>query len=193
MPVPLAHHEVYMKKESIIQFVGFITNLDFDEFVPKWEEYAQQFNKRTGVIILQQLVESKCRYKYVSRLESPEAEFRFAFMKGRSSEHFPEHKVKVAQAGGYTPVRIECNHHDENGDDKVMAFISHNEDDIGFYTRLSMVSHLNIYKDFYESCTYAYIMEFFTQETETAHLLQQLKTRTGVEAALYKECQVPHA
>ena len=31
-----------MKKNSIIQFVGFITNLELTDFFPKWELYAKR-------------------------------------------------------------------------------------------------------------------------------------------------------
>lgn len=178
-----------MKKDSIVQFVGFITRLGFDEFVGKWEQYARQSSANSRDMILQQGIETN-KYKYVSQQECPEGNFKFAFMKGRSSEHFAEHKVKVVQAGGYMPVQVNCLHA-QNGDVKVMAFIDHHETDIEFYTRLPLYRHLNIYQAYYESCTYAYILEFFTPETNAVELLQQLKTRTGTEAALYRECLVP--
>ncbi len=182
-----------MKKNSITQFVGFITDLDFDEFVVKWEHYAKQFMANSGAMTLQQEAETKSRYKYVSQHECLEHDFRFAFMKGRSSEHFPEQKVKVVQAGGYTPVQIGCRYHDENVDAKVMAFISHHENDIDFYRQLSSYRYLNIYEAYYESCTYGHILEFFTPETDVPDLLQQLKTRPGTEVAIYRECLVPHS
>ena len=65
-------------------------------------------------------------------------DFRFAFMKGRSSEHFPEHTAKVVQAGGYMPVQIQCEHDDEEDDVKVIALLVHNETDLGFYHRLNL-------------------------------------------------------
>jgi len=181
-----------MKKDSIIQFVCFITHLDFEEFVVKWEHYAKQFMTNSGAMTLQQGAETKSRYKYVSQHEYRQEGFRFAFMKGRSSEHFPEQKVKVIQAGGYMPVQIECRHLEE-GDVKVMAFISHNETDIDFYSQVSLYRHLNIYQAYYESCTYGYILEFFTPETDAHELVEQLKTRAGIDVALYRECLVPHA
>lgn len=178
-----------MKKDTIVQFVGFITRLDFDEFVTKWEHYAKQFMADPEEMILQQ-GSGTSRYKYLSQQECPEDDFRFAFMKGRNSEHFAEHKVKVAQTGGYIPMQVQCKHA-QKGDVKVIAFVSHNENDISFYSRLSLYRHLNIYQAYYESCAYAYILEYFTPEKDVAELLQQLKTKIGTEAALYKECLVP--
>lgn len=179
-----------MKKESIVQFVGFITRLDFEEFVTKWDYYARQFSTDPCTMILQQGVETN-KYKYISQQECPEENFKFAFMKGRSSEHFAEHKVKVVQAGGYLRVQTVKCLHVEKDHAKIMAFIDHQQTDIGFYRQLSQYSCLNIYQAYYESCAYGHILEFFAPEANAASLLQQLKTRTGTEAALYRECLVP--
>lgn len=183
-----------MKKDTISQFVCFITNLEFDEFVSKWEPYAKRFINKYVETTLQQQFETKGRFKYISQHEWPQEDFQFAFMEGRKgSEHFPEHNVKVVQAGGYTLIQNECRHNEINENVKIMAFISHRENDIGFYKQLSLYRHLNIYQAYYESCTYAYIMEFFAEETQVAELTQQLKTRAGIEIAIYRECLVPHA
>lgn len=183
-----------MKKDNIVQFVCFATNLGFEEFAVKWERYAKEFMADTGVMILQQAAEtkSKTKYKYISQHECHEDDFRFAFMKGRSSEHFPEQTAKVIQVGGYTPVQVECLHDEERGDVKVIAFTGHNENDLNFYKQLTY-RHLNIYGAYYESCTYSYIMEFFIPEADAADLIQQLKTRSGIEVGLYKESPVLHS
>ena len=154
-----------MKKDTIVQFVCFITNLEFEEFAVKWEQYAKEFTADPGALILQERTKSKTRYKYVSQHECKPENFRFAFMKGRNSEHFPEHKAKVVQTGGYTPVQIQCEYDNEKNDVKIIAFIGADEMDLDFYHRLTY-RHLNIYEAYYESCTYSYIMEFFIQETD---------------------------
>jgi hypothetical protein len=181
-----------MNKDSIIQFVGFITNLNFDEFVAQWERYAKEVMTSPGAVILQQETDSKSRYKYLSQHEYEEQNFRFDFMQGRSSEHFPDQKVKVEQLGGYTPLDASHFHHDEGADIKTIAFISHRENDIGFYRALPH-RHLNIYQAYYESCAYGYILEFFTPEAEASELLRELKKRPGIEVAAYRECLIPHA
>ncbi|MES1216181.1 MAG: hypothetical protein ABUT20_11745 [Bacteroidota bacterium] len=182
-----------MKKDTIFQFVCFVTNLPFEEFVIKWETYAKRFMNKRVETTLQEQFQTKGRFKYISQHQWPHDDFQFEFMEGREgSEQFPEHNVKVVQAGGYTPMQIEYNHHEMNGAVKVMAFISHRENDIDFYKNLSLFRYLNIYEAYYESCTYAYIMEFFVEEIQVADLLQQLKSRTGIEVAIYKECLVPH-
>jgi hypothetical protein len=183
-----------MKNDTIFQFVCFITNLDFEAFAPRWEHYAKRFMRKNVETTLQQQSETKGRFKYISQHEWPQEDFQFAFMEERKgSEHFPEHNVKVVQAGGYTPVQIECRHNETAGDVKIMAFISHRENDIDFYRQLSLYRYLNIYQAYYESCSYAYILEFFVEETNVADMMQQLKARAGIEIARYKECLVPHA
>ncbi|MEP7371903.1 MAG: hypothetical protein ABI675_00855 [Chitinophagaceae bacterium] len=180
-----------MKKDTLVQFVCFITDLDFSEFITKWEFYADQFINTHPQMTLQEKFESKSKFKYVSQHECPDRDFEFAFMKGRNSGHFPEHKAKVIQAGGYMPLQLESPQKKEKGIVKLMAFISHDENDISFYSQLPLYRHLNIYQAWYESCLYAYVMEFFVEESHAAELLSQLKTRESAESGLYKECNMP--
>ena len=180
-----------MKKDTLVQFVCFITDLDFSEFITKWDFYAAQFTNNHSQMTLQEKFESRSKFKYVSQHECPDRDFEFAFMKGRNSGHFPEHKAKVIQAGGYMPLQLESPQKKEKGIVKLMAFVSHDETDISFYSQLPLYRHLNIYQAWYESCLYAYVMEFFVQETHASELLRQLKTRDGAESGLYKECTLP--
>ena len=181
-----------MKKDKIVQFVGFITNLEFDDFVETWDSYAKRFVKNHEDTILHQQTGIKTRFKYVSQHEWSQQDFQFSFMEGRTSEYFPEHSVKVVQAGGFTPAQIEWKHQEDNGLVKVMAFISHRENDISFYSQISLHRYLNIYEAFYQSCAYAYILEFFVEEAQALDLLRLLKTRTSIETGIYKECLVTH-
>ncbi len=182
-----------MKKDTLVQFVCFVTDLDFSEFITKWDFYANQFTVTQSQMTLQERLESRNKYKYVSQHECPDRDFEFAFVKGRNSAHFPEHKAKVVKAGGYMPLQLESPQKKEKGIVKLMAFISHDETDISFYSQLPLYRHLNIYQAWYESCLYAYVMEFFVEETHATELLFQLKTRDGAESGLYKECSMPGA
>jgi hypothetical protein len=181
-----------MNKNTIVQFVCFVTNLDLEKFGVKWEHYAAQYMGRAANMILQKAVAGNSRYKYayVSQHNCDPENFRFDFMK-RNSEHFPEHTAKVVQAGGYTPVQVQSMHAGEKGDVKIIVFMDDPETDFSFYHRQTY-RHLNIYEAYYENCLYSYIMEYFVQETQAAGLIQQLKTKPGVEAIIYKECAVLH-
>ncbi len=105
-----------------------------------------------------------------------------------NSDHFPEQKARIVQAGGYSPVQVGYRHPNKNGDLTIIAFIGHNELDIDYYRKLSLYRHLNIYQAYYESCTYGHILEFCTPEMNASNLLQQITSRRGTEAALYREC-----
>jgi hypothetical protein len=182
-----------MKKDKIFQFVCFITNLELDEFAPKWDHFAKRLmTKKSEPALHQQVPGTKSRFRYISYHEWPDQDFQFSFMDERRSEHFPEHNVKVVQTGGYIPLQSESRHPEGDGDLKLMAFISHNETDIEFYRSLSLYHHLNIYQAFYESCSYGYVLEFSVSEKNADELLLQLKQRTCAETGIYRECFVPH-
>jgi len=182
-----------MKKDTIIQFVCFITNVQLDEFAPLFERYAKRLtNKKAASALQQQLAETKARFRYVSQHEWTDADFHFTFMNERRSEHFPEHNVKVVQAGGYLPLEIKRKGGEEEGEVRLIAFIGHNENDIDFYRDLSS-NDINIHQAFYESCMYGYVIEFFVEENNADQLLRQLKQRPGVETGIYKECIGQHA
>ena len=182
-----------MKKESIIQFVCFITNMEPDVFAPKWEHYAKRLmNKKTEPSLLQQVPGTKSRFRYLSQHEWPDKDFQFSFMDERRSEHFPEHNARVVQIGGYIGLQTGKPRLEEDTDVKLIAFVSHNETDIEFYRKLPLYHHLNMYQAFYESCSFGYVLEFFVPEKDADDLLLQLKQRSGVETGLYRECFVPH-
>jgi hypothetical protein len=179
-----------MKKDSIVQFVGFITGLDFDNFIDKWERYAKRLMNNKSRMISQLQPDTKSRFSYVSHHEWSSQDFQFSFMNERKSEHFPEHNVKVVQMGGYTPLQVQRDHKREYEGSKVMAFIGHSESDIEFYKQAADYDYLNIYQAYYESCAYAYVMEFFIPGKDVSGFIDQLKKRPGVETGVYKECMV---
>ena len=182
-----------MIKDTIVQFVCFLTNLELDEFSPEWERYAQKLiNKNAAPGLLQQVTETKNKFRYISKHEWPERDFHFTFINDRPSKYFPENKVRIVQAGGYIPLQLKRRQPVENDDIKLVAFISHNENDIDFYRRLPLYNNLNIYQAYYESSSYGYVLEFFIPEIHADELLLQLNLRPGVEAGIYRECLVPH-
>ena len=70
-----------MKKDTIVQFVCFVTNLDLEEFAPNWERYAKRFiSKNADAVLQEQVVQSKTKYRYVSKHEWSQRDFQFSFM-----------------------------------------------------------------------------------------------------------------
>ncbi len=177
-----------MKKETIVQFVCFETSIPFDEFILQWDPYAKGFKGSDIEVTLQQQTSTKNKFRYISKHKWPLDDFQFIFMKGRQSEYFPERHVKVMQAGGYTPLQMECKH-DDDSHVKIMVFLSNAEADIDYYKDLQPYRYMNIYQAYYESSMYDYILEFFVDEENAAEFMLQLKTKSGsVEAGMYKEC-----
>ncbi len=182
-----------MKKDTIVQFICFATNLEVDAFAPNWEKFARRLtDKKADPSLQQQLPHTKTKYRYVSQHESPNGDFNFRFMNDRKSEHFPEQPVRVVQIGGYITVQFKKRDDSDESQVRVIAFVSHNETDIDYYRQLPIDGHLNIYQAYYESCTYGYVLEFFLPETDTEELLGHLKQRLAVEVGIYKDALVPH-
>jgi hypothetical protein len=181
-----------MKKDTLVQFVCFETALALDEFTNQWERFVKESgNKKNVTTILQQAI-TKTKFKYISQHIWPQDDFQFVFMKGRISEHFPEARVKVIQAGGYTPMQIQYTHDKDLDAVKIMVLINNPQTDIASFTKLKTYHYLNIYQAYYESSLYAYILEYFVEETQAADLLQQLKAHApGTEITMYRESLVP--
>lgn len=179
-----------MKEDSIVQFVCFVTPLEPEEFIKKWEPYSKKLAADCESL-LQEAITEKAKYKYILQYEGGVIDFKFDFMKSRTRETLPDHRARVVNAGGYTPVQVQCSYSDIEDDVKVLAFISHQETDLGFYQR-QVYRHLNIYQAYYESCSYSNVLEFFIPEQDAPALIAQLKTKTGIEVNAYKESTVLH-
>jgi hypothetical protein len=184
-----------MKKDAIVQFVGYITTLPAEAFIELWKPFAKQLAQQAGDIMLQEAVEIKgrCKFNFVSRHEGSTAGLRAVFMKSKDHEQFPEHKVKMMQAGGYTfhPSPRDSQKNKSGQQMQVIAFLDHRETNLDFY-KGQLASLPDIFEAFYENCTYGNIVEYFIPEENAPALLEQLKTRIGSEAGLYKECMLVH-
>ena len=182
-----------MQTDNIVQFVGFVTKLKLEDFSSTWEHYTKQFKAKPGSAkLLEVISKTQYKYRYLSQHTGSPGSFRFAFMKGTTSEHFPEQTAKVVQMGGYTPVQIQYNGIKNNKNVKVMAFLDANENELAFY-RDQKYEYLNIYQAYYENCSYGYILEFFVDPSDSDTLMENIKTANRVEMAVFNECQLSHA
>jgi len=180
-----------MKKDTIVQFVYFETAMGTDEFISQWEKYSKLVSTNQ-VVTLQQEVESKSTFRYVSQHRCQPDDFQFIFKKGRRSAHTPEIEMKVKEAGGYTPIQVECSHDTDGDESKILVFISSADPDLAVYRELSGYLYLNIYQAYYESCSYTYILEYFVETIQAAHLTDQLKIHNrSSEMGIFKECIMP--
>ena len=181
-----------MKKNSIVQFVCFQTDLDLNTFIVSWEQYSKSLGKDVDVVLHKQ-ESGKKKFKYVSRHTSTQDDFRFVFVKGKKPEHFVDYSVKVIQAGGYIPMQIESVRDASPKESKVLVFLNH-EADIDAFKKLESYQDLNIYQAYFESSAYSYILEFFVGDKLLDGFLTQLKLNCNEdEIGVYKECILQEA
>ncbi|MFI5153935.1 MAG: hypothetical protein ACHQET_11415 [Chitinophagales bacterium] len=187
-----------MNEKTIVQFVGFITGIEFDKFVVRWEYYVQQLKDNKMKATLQKQRSTKNRYKYISQHSGNHQDFNFAFMKKRQSEHFPEHEAKVVHMGGYFPLQKESSRLDRQELVNIMVFVKELDADVDAYRQLQHYRKLNIYQAYFENCAYGYIMEFFVKDADAAKFILQLDGRMATahsadEVGLYEEYSLLHA
>jgi len=179
-----------MADNRIVHFVGFITNLQLDEFSPLWESYMQRLTSGPETVTLEKAAsKQKSLFRYLSQHECSMDDFRFTFLKGGGRSNFPERKARVVQIGGYVPVQRHARRNKIKDEVKVVAFVSGGNPELNYYRRLN-ISQLNAYEAYFENCTYNHVLEFFMHEPDMPLLLAQLKTSSGIEWAIYKECYV---
>src|SRR5215212_525009 len=176
-----------MKKNSIVQFVCFQTDLSLDTFIQSWEQYAKSLGKDVDVLLHKQQ-SGKKKFKYVSRHTSSQDDFRFVFVKGKKPEHFVDYSVRVIQAGGYIPLQIESVRDASVKESKVLVFLT-NEPDLKAFKNIGSYENLNIYQAYFESSAYSYIFEFFVGDKQLDSFLEELKPLCNEdEIGVYKEC-----
>lgn len=176
-----------MKKDRIVQFVSFETPVATDEFRAQWKEYNKLVTGKQEVT-LQQEVDGKNLYRYISQHRFHEDDIQFSFQKQRRSAHNPEIEMRIKEAGGYSVLQLECDHETTADDHKVFVFLT-TAQDLNLYKELLSYQFLNIYQAYYESCAYSYILEFFVENRHVPQLIGQLKIHNRVsEFGVYKEC-----
>ena len=179
-----------MKKDMIVQFVSFETSVATKEFRAQWEEYNKQVTGKQEVT-LQQEVDGKNLYRYLSQHRFHEDDIQFTFKKNKRSAHNPEIEMRIKEAGGYTLLQLECDHETAANDCKVFVFLS-TTPELTLYKELLSYQYLNIYQAYYESCAYTYILEFFVDNRHLPQLIEQLKIHNRIsEIGVYKECNEP--
>jgi hypothetical protein len=111
-------------------------------------------------------------------------------MESRLSHNFPEGHVKVIEAGGYTPLQVECNRAKPDMI-KMLVLTKDNYTDIESYKKMLGYTHLNIYEAYYESCKYLYIFEFYVKEAHASDFRKQLDVHSHLsEIGVYKEYEM---
>ncbi len=177
-----------MQNENLLQFVGYITQLNSDEFLLQWESFAKENRIKDSSVVLQQGIETKGKYKFLSIHNCRKDEFNFDFMKSRKSRVFPEQKVKVMQTGGYISIGPGLSSIEEEAELRILAFLSPSIINLDFFNQLPFSQSMKTYQAYYENCTYGHILEFFITEVELPVLMAQLTTGPIIDTAVYRNC-----
>lgn len=178
-----------MDRNSIIHFVGFVTQLNQSLFVESWAHYAHKFSWKPGSVMLQEKQQGSGKYKYISQHIFAEEAFSFSFMKGRDTENFAGQAARVVMLGGYSRVETGYRH---PGETRIFVFHEHRNFDMATYHDLPGKYSLNVYEPYYENCLLHRILEFITTEVyEPVLFTELLKLKESEEVSLYRECEIP--
>lgn len=176
-----------MKEDTIVQFVSFETTMATDEFKRQWEEYNKLVSDKQEVT-LQQEVDGKTLFRYLSQHRFEENDFIFSFKKERRSPRGQEIELRIKEAGGYLVVQLQCDHETTPDSCKVFVFLS-STPELENYKQLLTYQHLNIYQAYYENCIHTFILEFFVENSHAPELAEQLKLyNLASKIGIYKEC-----
>lgn len=177
-----------METDMIVQFVSFETTITIDEFRTKWDESNKLLTGRPSAT-LQQEMEGKKLFRYLSQHRFVEDDTRFTFKKDRRFAADPGIEIRVKEVGGYSILQLECDQETTVDGCKVFVFLNKDQE-LNIYKELLSYRYLNIYEAYYESSMYTYILEFFVYNKELAPFIEQLKINTRIsEIGVYKECK----
>jgi hypothetical protein len=161
---------------------------DNNEFISQWDQYSKEM-KNIQKIKLQQEVGNKKKAKYLSQHSCYKMNLSLFSKKKEDRRIFPEVEMRVRQLGGYTPLQVQSNRNSKTNESKVFVFMNGYETDMNSCRQLSHYRFLNIYKAYFESSNYDYILEFLVDNDHNTEFMDQLKTQTGhFESGIYKEC-----
>jgi hypothetical protein len=183
-----------MAKDIVFQFVCFDTGIDSNEFLQQWEQLMNGVRPKGSRTDMLYKAVTKTKFNYISQHQWPQDDFQFVFKKDRRrAERFRESRIRVVQAGGYIPLRLDYTQYGEDEDMvKITVFGVNPESNMEQFAKLEPYTHLNIYQAYYESSIYSYILEYFAPEHDAVILQQELKSRfPDMETAIYKECLLP--
>jgi len=176
-----------MKKDTIVQFVCFETTLATNDFRAQFDESNKLVTGKQEVT-LQQEVDGKNLYRYLSQHRLYEDDIQFSFKKEKRSAPNPEIEMRVKEIGGYMALQLECDHETAADDCKVFVFLN-SAPELTIYKELLSYQYLNIYQPYYESSVYTYILEFFVDNRKVPQLIEQLKLHNRIsEMGVYKVC-----
>jgi|SRR5690348_16392446 len=175
-----------MTENTIVHFVCFETLLESEPFMKRWKEFTHSSGSNADVII-QQSRKNKC-YLYIAQHGFKSSDdLQFKFYGERSSSRIVQERIKATPIGGYTVLQSESANEAATGESKIFMFLADVRTDLNFYKETPFNGKLNIYEAYYQSCSYAYILEYFVQSGQAAALKEYLKNYDNSEMEIYNE------
>ncbi len=175
-----------MRTDKIIHFVYFETLLKGEEFITKWESYLRSANSDIDVTL--QESKKNNQFMYIAQHRCDADEFQFTFTKAAKTNRSKQVEIKTTQLGGYSIIQEEQTGDAKKNESKVFVFLNYSNNDFEIYKQAKLYNKLNIYKAYYENCTYAYILEYFVKNNLLEQLQQQLQQYNATGISVYKEC-----
>ena len=172
-----------MEEDKIIHFVYFETLLGSEDFLVRWERYNSSANADAEVT----LQESKKGdvFTYIAKHSSGSDEFQFAFTKGAKATRTKQEEIKKMQLGGYSVIQQENDGKTQANEYSMFVFLNTMPVNIDIYKQVQASTGLNIYKAYFENCSYTYILEYFIKNTNIDEFKENLKQFTAITPAVY--------
>ncbi len=181
-----------MDKNNIYEFVCFETLLDLKDFQQQWSEFAKVFlDKGVERIVLNKKDSEKIKYRYISKKQWPMESFQDVFSAAKLPGSFAANQVKVVPKGGYASVEMGHAKKADKSEVQVIAFVHDDVIDKEKLHALNLSKSMNIYEAFYQNSKYNYIIEFYTDKTNSAKLIEAIKQEfMKAEVGVYAEAAV---
>ena len=173
-----------MRTDKIVHFVYFETLLCSNDFLVRWEHYKRSANIDTDVT----LQESKrgSLFTYIAEHRCNSDEFQFTFTKGAKLTRTRQTEIKTIQLGGYSIEQLENEGNAERNEYKLFIFLDNLPTNIFAYKEIQP-GKLNIYKAYFENCSYTYILEYFIKHEDIVEFQENLKRFNTTAPTVYKE------
>lgn len=175
-----------MKTNKIIHFVYFETLLCSNDFFVRWQHYNRSANSDDNVT----LQESKKgdTFTYIAEHRCNEDDFNFVYTKSSAKPLLKKQtEIRKIQLGGYSIIQQQHNGNAKEDEDKLFVFLTELNSDINAYNNIHTSAKLNIYKAYFENCSYAYILQYYIKHTEVVELRQSLQLFNTTRPVVYKE------
>jgi hypothetical protein len=170
-----------MSADKIVHFVYFETMLCTQDFLVRWERYHSSTHIDTEVT-LQQSKKGDV-FTYIAKHSCNLNEFQFEVIKGAKLTRAKQTEIKKIQLGGYSITEQENVAKAKKDEYTLYVFLDKQHTNISAYKVPS--ARLNIYRAYFENCTYAYILEYFVKHANVDEFKENLHQFNTITPTIY--------